>query len=162
MQRVSYNPKPGNITLGCIEYENNRYYVTLMDGKLVSQYRTKNGIRCWFDKSGVTKDSQFIFPDVDGDGIITSSDASMVAAFYSDASAGEYTNDISGWNQYITDKSGGTGTQSVVFPDVDGDGIITSSDASMITAFYSSASAGEYTNNINGWEQYLIDYLSGT
>lgn len=155
-----YNPKTGNISLGWIEYQNNRYYVTLMDGKLVSQYRTINGKRYWFNESGVTTDNQFVFPDVDGDGVITSSDASMITAFYLSASAGEYTNDISGWNQYISDKSGAT--QSVVFPDVDGDGIITSSDASMITAFYSSASAGEYTNDINGWEKYIIDKSTGT
>lgn len=81
-----------------------------MDGKLVSQYRTINGTRCWFDESGVTKDSQFVFPDVDSDGVITSSDASMITAFYLSASAGEYTNDINGWEKYIIDKS--TGTES--------------------------------------------------
>ena len=155
-----YNPKTGNISLGWIEYENNRYYVTLMDGKLVSQYRTINGTRCWFDESGVTKDSQFVFPDLDDDGFITSSDASIVTDFYSKASSGEYTNDISGWNQYISDKSGAT--QSVVFPDVDGDGIITSSDASIISDFYSKASSGKYTNNINGWEQYISNNSTGT
>ena len=78
--------------------------------KLVSQYRTINGKRYWFNESGVTTDNQFVFPDVDGDGIITSSDASMVTAFYSSASAGEYTNDINGWEKYIIDKS--TGTES--------------------------------------------------
>ena len=148
-----YNSKTGNISLGWIEDNGNRYYVTLMDGKLVSQHRTINGIRYWFDESGITKDSQsVVFPDIDGDGAITSSDASTITDFYSKSSSGEYTNNEEGWKKYLTDNSLNADT---AFPDVDEDGIITSADASIVTDFYSKASSGKYTNDLNGWKKYI-------
>ena len=149
-----YNPKTGNISLGWIEDNGNRYYVTLMEGKLVSQHKTINGIRYWFDESGITKNSQsVVFPDIDGDGAITSSDASTITDFYSKSSSGEYTNNEEGWKKYLTDNSLNADT---AFPDVDEDGIITSSDASIVTDFYSKASSGKYTNDLNGWEEYIF------
>lgn len=153
-KQYCYNPKTGKISLGWVQYENNRYYITLMDGKLVSQHRTINGNRYWFDETGITSDNQSVFPDVDGDGAITSSDSAIISDFYSKSSSGEYTNDINGWEQYISDNSIGTG---ITFPDVDSDGVITSSDASMVSDFYAKASSGKYTNDINGWEKYIND-----
>lgn len=148
-----YNPKTGNISLGWVEDNGNRYYVTLMEGKLVSQHKTINNTRYWFDESGITKDSQsVVFPDIDGDGAITSSDASTITDFYSKSSSGEYTNNEEGWKKYLTDNSLNS---DVAFPDVDEDGVITSSDTSIVTDFYSKASSGKYTNNLNGWKKYI-------
>ncbi|MDE5946955.1 MAG: hypothetical protein K2G63_06615 [Oscillospiraceae bacterium] len=100
-----YDSEDGNIRTGWIEENGNMYYVTLLEGKLVSQHKTIDGKRYWFDSNGVATESKSKnFPDVDGDGSITSADASNILNFYSQ-STGErkYTNDIDGWEKYLAD-----------------------------------------------------------
>lgn len=52
-KRYYYRPDTGNIVLGWFMYVGHQYYITLMDGKLVNQYRTIDGKDYHFDSDGV-------------------------------------------------------------------------------------------------------------
>lgn len=104
-KRYFYDTQTGNIQLGWVEYADKMYYVTLSEGKLVNQHRTIDGKRYWFDGYGVATESNCInYPDADGDGAITATDASTVLQFSSACGVGEYTNDENGWEQFLADK----------------------------------------------------------
>lgn len=55
-----------------------------------------------------------------------------------------------------------TESNSKSYPDTDGDGAVNASDASTVLQFSSSCGAGEYTNDENGWEQFLADKAADT
>ncbi len=104
-KRYYYDMQTGNIQLGWVEYMDKMYYVTLSEGKLVNQHRTIDGKRYWFDSYGVATESNCInYPDADGDGAVTATDASTVLQFSSACGVGEYTNDENGWEQFLADK----------------------------------------------------------
>ena len=104
-KRYYYDPQTGNIQLGWVEYMDKMYYVTLSEGKLVNQHRTIDGKRYWFDSYGVATELRCVnFPDADGDGIVTASDASAVLSFSAGCGTGEYTNDEDGWEQFLIDR----------------------------------------------------------
>lgn len=104
-KRYYYDPQTGNIKLGWVEWAGSPYYITLSEGKLVNQHRTIDGKRYWFDSYGVATESNCInYPDADGDGAITATDASTVLQFSSACGVGEYTNDENGWEQFLADK----------------------------------------------------------
>lgn len=52
-KRYYYRADTGNIVLGWFMYGGHQYYITLMDGKLVNQYRTIDGKDYHFDSDGV-------------------------------------------------------------------------------------------------------------
>lgn len=107
-KRYYYDQITGNIKLGWLTYNDRKYYITLLDGKLVNQYHTIDGTRYWFDSYGVaTAALSRNYPDVDGDGVITSLDASETLSFYSECATGKYTNDEAGWQKYLADKKNG-------------------------------------------------------
>lgn len=104
-KRYYYDQQTGNIQLGWVDYMDKKYYVTLSEGKLVNQHRTIDGKRYWFDSYGVATESNCInYPDADGDGAVTATDASTVLQFSSACGVGEYTNDENGWEQFLADK----------------------------------------------------------
>lgn len=114
-KRYYYNIQTGNIQLGWVEYMDKMYYVTLSEGKLVNQHRTIDGKRYWFDSYGVAVESRCTnYPDADGDGKVSVSDATTVLNFSSECAAGNYTNDEDGWEKFLndtynkSDNSGGT------------------------------------------------------
>ena len=86
---------------------------------------------------------EFPYPDIDGDGIITAIDASMVLTAYSNIQAGE--------------PSGLTPEQENL-ADANRDGIINSVDASLIMSFYSGCSIGTYTNDQSGWNTFMAEH----
>lgn len=105
-KRYYYDTQTGNIQLGWVEYMDKLYYVTLSEGKLVNQHRTIGGKRYWFDSYGVATESNCAnYPDANGDGMVTATDASTVLQFSSDCGVGEYTNDENGWEQFLADKA---------------------------------------------------------
>lgn len=85
----------------------------------------------------------FPFPDIDGDGSVTSIDASMVLRAYANIQAGE--------------PSGLTPEQEDL-ADANRDGIINSVDASLIMSFYSGCSTGTYTNDQTGWNTFMAEH----
>lgn len=82
----------------------------------------------------------FIYPDVNGDGIVDTSDAVLVMQAYANIQAGQ--------------PSGLTEEQENL-ADCDRNGIIDSTDAMLISSFYSACQGGSYTNNQAGWTEYM-------
>lgn len=85
----------------------------------------------------------FPYPDIDGDGSVTSIDASMVLRAYTNIQTGE--------------PSGLTPEQEDL-ADANRDGIINSVDASLIMSFYSGCSTGTYTNDQTGWNTFMAEH----
>lgn len=85
----------------------------------------------------------FPFPDIDGDGTITTADASMVLKACANIRAGE--------------PSGLTPEQEDL-ADANRDGIINSVDASLILSFSSGCSTGNYTNDQTGWNTFMAEH----
>lgn len=105
-KRYYYDPQTGNIKLGWVEWAGSPYYITLSEGKLVNQHRTIDGKRYWFDSYGVATESNCVnYPDANGDGMVTATDASTVLQFSSACGVGEYTNDENGWEQFLADRA---------------------------------------------------------
>ena len=85
----------------------------------------------------------FPFPDIDGDGTITTTDASMVLNACSNIQAGN--------------QSGLTPEQEDL-ADTNRDGIINSVDASLIMSFVSGCLTGNYTNDQTGWNTFMAEH----
>ena len=85
------------------------------------------------------------FPDLDGDGRATAADAAMILS----AAA----------NLGIGSESGLTEEQALL-ADVDRDGRITADDAELVQTFSSLCGAGLYSNNEDGWTEF-INYQLG-
>lgn len=112
-KRYFYDTQTGNIQLGWVDYMDKKYYVTLSEGKLVNQHRTIDGKRYWFDSYGVATKSRCInYPDADGDGMVTATDASTVLQFSSSCGVGEYTNDENGWEQFLADRAANASSEN--------------------------------------------------
>ena len=106
-KRYYYDPQSGNIQLGWVDYTDDRYFVTLSEGKLVNQHRTIDGKRYWFNSYGVATESRCVnYPDADGDGVVTPTDTSLALGFYAACGAGNYTNDEDGWEKFLNDTYG--------------------------------------------------------
>lgn len=82
----------------------------------------------------------FIYPDVNGDGTVDTSDTMLVLRAYANIQAGQ--------------PSGLTEEQENL-ADCNRNGIIDSTDAALITNYYSKCQGGEYTNNQAGWTEYM-------
>ncbi|MCM1008472.1 MAG: hypothetical protein NC485_11210 [Ruminococcus flavefaciens] len=109
-KRYYYDPQTGNMQLGWVEYSDRLYYISLTEGKLVNQHRTIDGKRYWFDSYGVATESRCVnYPDADGDGAVTATDASIALSFSANCGAGNYTNDEDGWEKYLNDRNNGGG-----------------------------------------------------
>ena len=82
----------------------------------------------------------FVYPDVDGDGVITNVDATLVLRAYNNISMGE--------------PSGLTAEQENK-ADANRDGKITAVDATFINRFVLACSVGEYDNDAAGWTAFM-------
>lgn len=91
--------------------------------------------------------STVTIPDINGDGIIDSADASMILTAYSKIIAGEDTG--------LTDKQ-------LKACDANLDGTIDSADASLVTQFYTEAVAGKYAGLTvqQAWAEFLNEYFN--
>lgn len=91
------------------------------------------------------------YPDVNGDGIVNASDAAIILDFAAEVGAGNYTNDILGWQSYAQKNN----LNTEVYPDVNGDNIVNASDATIIFEFAAEVGAGNYTSDVEGWNSFI-------
>lgn len=82
----------------------------------------------------------FIYPDVNGDGTVNSQDALLIMDAYANIATGN--------------PSGLTDEQEDI-ADCNRDGRIDSTDASLVAAFVSDCEHGKYTNNFDGWNEFM-------
>ena len=80
------------------------------------------------------------FPDVDGDGIVSVSDAARIQIAATNIGAGS--------------ASGLTPAQEIA-ADADGDGRVSVSDAALVLEFASIAGAGNCTNDVKSWNAFM-------
>lgn len=92
-------------------------------------------------------EGNIVIPDVNGDGLVDSSDSSLIFSAYSDISVGK--------DPGLTDKQ-------KLAADANMDGYIDSSDASMIMTFYTNFSTGSYKGMTaaQAWAAYLTEYFN--
>lgn len=90
--------------------------------------------------------TDYVFPDVNGDGKINSNDASMILAAYSATATGE---------------DPGLTPEQLDACDANRDGKIDSKDASIVMEFYSFTAVGRYKNTPAGWEEFMRDRKNG-
>ena len=104
-------------------------------------------------------DKQTLFrkADADGNGKIDARDASTILAYVAALSTGQAEGGDEGFRAWCMENNITTGDGLYIFPDANLDGRVNSIDASYVLTFYSEASGGHYTNNPDGWYQYLID-----
>lgn len=82
----------------------------------------------------------FIYPDINGDGVVDVSDSILINQAYANIQAGQ--------------PSGLTEEQENL-ADCNRDGIIDSTDAALLMDYYSKCQGGSYTNNQAGWTEYM-------
>lgn len=90
--------------------------------------------------------------DVNGDGTVDSSDAAIILSFYSASQADKktYPQTDAGFTRWYNDKYSTTGDKTL--PDVNGDGVADSSDASLILKYYAYIQgSGEENNYTTFW-----------
>lgn len=107
------------------------------------------------EPSAAKKQEWFRKADADGDGMIDAVDASRVLGYYAALSTGEATGGNAGYQAYCEAKGLTTGDGQYIFPDANLDGLCNAVDASYILKFYAECATGTYTNNPEGWYQYL-------
>ncbi len=88
------------------------------------------------------------YPDVNGDGVVDSSDASIISQMCSLLGAGETLTD------YYT-------AEQIALADADGDGEITVSDVSLVKQYASKVGSGEFEDSADGWTAFLTKYGGG-
>lgn len=103
------------------------------------------------------KEVLFRKADTDGNGKIDARDASTILAYVAALSTGQAEGGDEGFRAWCMENNITTGDGLYIFPDANLDGRVNSIDASYVLTFYSEASGGRYTNNPDGWYQYLID-----
>lgn len=99
------------------------------------------------------KEILFARADVNGDNTINTIDSSDILSY----AVSSYPKTENGWidyynNVYGTDPIG-------LMPDVNGDGTVDSRDASLVLTFYTKASAGQYTNDADGFYKYINEVI---
>ena len=82
------------------------------------------------------------FPDIDGDGRVTASDSSLILAAAANLGTGR--------------ESGLTPEQELL-ADANRDGSINAVDASLVLSFAAELGVGKYSNNQEGWTEFLSD-----
>ena len=87
-------------------------------------------------------ESVWLYPDIDGDNVITAGDAAVIADAAAKAGAGHET---------------GLTPMQEALADVNHDGAITSEDEALVLAFLSALGAGQYDNTPEGWADFMND-----
>ena len=85
----------------------------------------------------------FVYPDIDGDGTVTTDDAGMILTAYGNILAGN--------------PSGLTDAQEDM-ADCNRDGRIDGTDATLCLSFISDCDKGKYTNTANGWSEFMANH----
>lgn len=111
------------------------YYVLYSDGKLLLR-----GTGEMYDYGTAIPISDVHYPDVDGDGRVTASDASLILAAAANLGTGR--------------ESGLTPEQEVL-ADVNRDGSINAVDASLVLSFAADLGVGKYSGDLEGWIEFL-------
>ena len=117
------------------------YYVLYSDGKLLLR-----GTGEMYDYGTAIPISDCHFPDIDGDGRVTASDSSLILAAAANLGTGR--------------ESGLTPEQELL-ADVNRDGSINAVDASLVLSFAAELGVGKYSNNQEGWTEFLSDQRAG-
>lgn len=98
------------------------------------------------------KTKLFNSADVNSDGVINSIDVSAINTFYAQSlTEGGYPNTPTGYNEWHN-KIYGTNAD---FPDMNGDGVVNSVDASILQNFYVRTLTGEFENTVDGFWNYM-------
>lgn len=84
----------------------------------------------------------FIYPDVDGDGVVDQDDYNLIMQAY---------------RNIMTGSPSGLTSEQENLADCNRDGKINAIDASYVLDFISKCNDGTYTNNSAGWIQYMTD-----
>lgn len=82
------------------------------------------------------------FPDVNGNGVVDGSDATLILNAYTKLAAGE---------------DPGLDEHQMKAADADMNGKITGSDSALVLKFYTAVSSGKYENDPGGWAEFLND-----
>jgi len=85
-------------------------------------------------------ESNIGYPDINGDGTVDTRDSSLILDAYTNMASGR--------------PSGLTPIQEKL-ADVNMDGKINPTDAGLVNEFYSATSTGVYTNDLEGWKQFM-------
>jgi len=117
------------------------YYVLYSDGKLLLR-----GTGEMYDYGTAIPISDCHFPDIDGDGRVTASDSSLILAAAANLGTGR--------------ESGLTPEQELL-ADANRDGSINAVDASLVLSFAAELGVGKYSNNQDGWTEFLSDQRAG-
>lgn len=98
------------------------------------------------------KTKLFNSADINSDGVINSIDASAINTFYAQSlTETGYPNTPTGYNEWHN-KIYGTNSE---FPDMNGDGVVNSVDASILQNFYVRTLTGEFENTVDGFWNYM-------
>ncbi|MBR3422698.1 MAG: hypothetical protein IKG98_11675 [Ruminococcus sp.] len=90
--------------------------------------------------------TEYIFPDVNGDGKVNAIDASMILAAYSAISTGQ---------------DPGLTEEQLDACDANRDGHIDARDATLVLTFYSLVSVGRYDGSPESWTEFMNDRKNG-
>lgn len=144
-QDTDGNNVTGEIKIGGIPYQ------FAPNGVLQTGFRTVFGKRYYYDPQ--TRNIKLGWVEWAGN------------PYYVTLSEGKLVNQhrtIDGKRYWFDSYGVATESNSKSYPDTDGDGAVNASDASTVLQFSSSCGAGEYTNDENGWEQFLADKAADT
>lgn len=98
------------------------------------------------------KTKLFNSADINSDSVINTIDVSAIITFYAQSlTTGGYPNTPTGYNEWHN-KIYGTNAE---YPDMNGDGIVNSVDASILQNFYARTLTGEFENTVDGFWDYM-------
>lgn len=98
------------------------------------------------------KTKLFNSADINSDGVINTIDVSAINTFYAQSlTTGGYPNTPTGYNEWHN-KIYGTNAE---YPDMNGDGVVNSVDASILQNFYVRTLTGEFENTVDGFWDYM-------
>lgn len=145
-----YPDSDGNNVTGAIKIDGIPYLFA-NDGTLRTGWRTVFGKRYFYDQqTGNIKLGWVEYSD---------------KMYYVTLSEGKLVNQhrtIDGKRYWFDSYGTATESRCTNYPDADGDGVVNASDASTVLQFSAACGTGEYTNDENGWEQFLADKAADT
>lgn len=138
---------------------NNRVSVLIYNSGDLDTIAIDNlSIVCYTEKKVVTpeyKAELYAKADVDGDGLVNASDASLLLQFASSLGVGRYSDTDEGFRQFCEDNNIVRADGKYPKPDANLDGVCNASDASIILIYSSAVGIGEYTADADGWYKFL-------
>ena len=95
------------------------------------------------------KQHYYDMADANGDGNITIEDARMINEFAGELIAQHYSNDLAGWEEWLSDK--GIVVLNPVFPDADRDGVVSMADGLLALQYYAHVTGGDWEDTVDNW-----------